>query len=274
MIPAGNSKPNIERFLGFQDEYDRYRPEAPPIVIELLTRYLGRRPSLVADVGCGTGLSTFLWKDAAETVTGVEPNSDMLSKALEKLHFLQDSAPSLSFVQGFSNQLPFSPDSVDIITCSQSFHWMDPDSTLQEVSRCLRPGGIFAAYDCDWPLVLKPDIEARYSHLIATSEALLTELQPAAEQARKWDKEGHLARMKASGVFTYAREIVFHNTENCDAQRYVGLMLSQGGIQTVLKLAPAALTQDIAGFTADVEQFFQGRTLPVLISYRMRVGVK
>ncbi|SDM55208.1 hypothetical protein SAMN05216191_11421 [Paenibacillus jilunlii] len=42
MIPAGNSKPNIERFLGFQDEYDRYRPEAPPIVIERLTRYLGR----------------------------------------------------------------------------------------------------------------------------------------------------------------------------------------------------------------------------------------
>ncbi|MNC74961.1 hypothetical protein D3C75_1264130 [compost metagenome] len=51
-------------------------------------------------------------------------------------------------------------------------------------------------------------------------------------------------------------------------------MLSQGGIQTVLKLDPAALTQAIAGFTADVEQFFQGRTLPVLISYRMRVGVK
>ncbi len=274
MIPAGNSKPNIERFLGFQDEYDRYRPEAPPIVIELLTRYLGRRPSLVADVGCGTGLSTFLWKDAADNVTGVEPNPDMLGKALEKLRLLEGSAQSLSFIQGFSNQLPFSPDSVDIITCSQSFHWMDPDSTLQEFSRCLRPGGIFAAYDCDWPLVLQPDIEARYNHLIVTSEALLAELQPAAEQARKWDKEGHLSRMQACGVFTYAREIVFHNTENCDAQRYVGLMLSQGGIQTVLKLDPAALTQAIAGFTADVVQFFQGRTLPVLISYRMRVGVK
>ncbi|KWX88539.1 SAM-dependent methyltransferase, partial [Paenibacillus riograndensis] len=58
------------------------------------------------------------------------------------------------------------------------------------------------------------------------------------------------------------------------AQRYVGLMLSQGGIQTVLKLDPAVLTQDIAGFTADGEEFFQGRTLPVLISYRMRAGVK
>ncbi|WP_379156769.1 methyltransferase domain-containing protein [Paenibacillus sp. sgz5001063] len=274
MIPAGNSKPNIERFSGYQDDYDRYRPEAPPLVTELLTRYLGRRPSRVADVGCGSGLSTFLWKDAADTVTGVEPNPDMLGKALEKLDLLGSGADAIFFVQGYSNQLPFSPCSVDIITCSQSFHWMDPSSTLQEISRCLRPGGVFAAYDCDWPLVLQPDIEARYNQLIAAADHLLSELQPAAEQAHKWNKEGHLARIKASGAFSYAREIVFHNTDNCDAHRYIGLTLSQGGIQTVLKLAPAALAKDITDFSAMVEQYFQGRTLPVLVSYRMRVAIK
>lgn len=274
MIPDGNSKPNIERFLGFQDDYDRYRPEAPRMVIELLTTYLGRRPSLVADIGCGTGLSTFLWKDAADAVTGVEPNPDMLGKALDKLRLLEDSDQSLSFVQGYSNQLPFAEGSVDIVTCSQSFHWMEPVSTLQEISRCLTPGGVFAVYDCDWPLVLQPGIEARYNELITAADDLLAGLQPVTEQAYKWDKEGHLARIKASGLFSYAREIVFHHTESCDAQRYVGLMLSQGGIQTVLKLAPAALEQDIAGFTSDVEQFFQGRTLEVMISYRMRIGVK
>lgn len=274
MIPAGNSKPNIDRFLGYQDEYDRYRPEAPPLVIELLSNYLGRRPAVVADIGCGTGLSTFLWKDAADSVTGVEPNPDMLSKAQEKLNRLDDGAQVLSFVQGYSNQLPFASEGVDIITCSQSFHWMDPASTLQEISRCLRPGGVFAAYDCDWPLVLQPAIEARYNGLIATSDALLAGLQPDADQARKWDKEGHLGRIQASGLFTYAREIVFHNTEACDAERYIGLALSQGGIQTVLKLSPASLEQEITQFSAEVKNYFRGRTLQVLISYRMRVGVK
>ncbi|QUL54706.1 class I SAM-dependent methyltransferase [Paenibacillus tritici] len=274
MIPSGNSKANIDRFLGYQDEYDRYRPEAPPLVIELLSNYLGRRPSLVADIGCGTGLSTFLWKGAAEAVTGVEPNLDMLSKAQEKLRLLDAGAEVVSFVQGYSNQLPFETESVDIITCSQSFHWMDPGSTLQEISRCLRPGGVFAAYDCDWPLVLWPAIEARYNRLIATSDALLAELQPGADQARKWDKEGHLGRIKASGLFSFAREVVFHNTESCDAQRYIGLALSQGGIQSLLKLSPASLEQDIAEFSLEVEEFFQGRTLQVPISYRMRVGVK
>jgi ubiquinone/menaquinone biosynthesis C-methylase UbiE len=274
MIPAGNSKPNIDRFLGYQDEYDRYRPEAPPLVIELLSNYLGRRPSAVADIGCGTGLSTFQWKDAADSVTGVEPNPDMLGKAQEKLDRLHSGTESVSFVQGYSNELPFSSGTVDIITCSQSFHWMDPASTLQEISRCLRPGGVFAAYDCDWPLVLNPAIEARYNGLIATSDDLLAGLQPDAEQARKWDKEGHLGRIKASGCFTYAREIVFHNTEACDAERYIGLALSQGGMQSVLKLSPASLEQDIAEFSAEVKNYFRGRTLQVLISYRMRIGVK
>jgi ubiquinone/menaquinone biosynthesis C-methylase UbiE len=273
MIPAGNSKQNIDRFLGFQDEYDRYRPEAPPIVISLLSNYLDGRPSVVADIGCGTGLSTFLWKNAADSVVGIEPNPDMLSKAAEKLK--QDTeAQAVSFIQGYSNQLPLASGSADIITCSQSFHWMEPQSTLQEIARCLRPGGVFAAYDCDWPLVLHADMEARYNLLIAAADKLLAELQPAAERAHKWDKEGHLARIQASGYFSFAREIVFHSTENCDAERYVGLTLSQGGIQSVLKTGSTALDQDIAGFSAAAEAYFGGRTLPVLISYRMRIGIK
>ncbi|AIQ49863.1 SAM-dependent methyltransferase [Paenibacillus sp. FSL R7-0273] len=273
MIPAGNSKQNIDRFLGFQNEYDRYRPEAPPIIVSLLSNYLGGKPSTVADIGCGTGLSTFLWRDAADAVVGIEPNPDMLGKAIEKLE-LDSSIQSVSFQQGYSTELPFEAGSVDIITCSQSFHWMEPSGTLQEIARCLRPGGVFAAYDCDWPLVLQADIENRYNRLITSADSLLAELQPEGERAHKWDKEGHLARIQGSGRFTFAREIVFHNTEACDAARYVGLMLSQGGLQTVLKLGSTLLNEGIADFTAAVEAYFNGRTLPVMISYRMRLGIK
>lgn len=273
MLPKGNSKQNIDRFLGFQDDYDRYRPEAPDIIIKLLTDYLGSRPSLVTDIGCGTGLSTFLWKDAADKIIGIEPNPDMLGKALDKQSQMED-AKSLSFIQGYSNELPFPSDSVDIVTCSQSFHWMEPVSTLKEISRVLRKGGIFAAYDCDWPLALERNVEKQYNQLISKSEQVLTSHLPDADRAHKWDKEGHLTRIQSSGGFSFAREIVFHHSEPCDAQRYIGLTLSQGGVQSLLKLDPSALSEDIAGYTAIVEQHFQGRTLQVLISYRMRIGIK
>ncbi|MEK4483532.1 class I SAM-dependent methyltransferase [Paenibacillus sp. FSL R5-0876] len=273
MIPEKNSKQNIDRFLGFQNEYDRYRPEAPEMIIKLLTDYLGTTPSLVADIGCGTGLSTFLWNDAADRVIGIEPNPDMLGKAIDKLSRLEEPQ-SITFVQGYSNQLPLASDSVDIVTCSQSFHWMDPESTLQEISRVLKKGGVFAAYDCDWPLSLQQNVEERYNQLISKTEELLASLLPNEERAHKWDKEGHLSRIKASGAFSFAREIVFHNLESCDAQRYIGLTLSQGGVQTVMKLDATLLEQDIADYTAAVEQHFKGRTLEVLISYRMRIGIK
>lgn len=273
MIPERNSKQNIERFLGFQETYDRYRPEAPAIIIKLLTDYLGTTPSLVADIGSGTGLSTFLWKDTATQVIGIEPNPDMLGKALEKLNRIEDPQ-SISFVQGYSNQLPLASDSVDIVTCSQSFHWMDPESTLQEISRVLRPGGVFAAYDCDWPLPLQQHVEERYNDLISKADEILAALLPDAERAHKWDKEGHLSRIKDSGHFSFAREIVFHNLESCDAERYIGLTLSQGGVQSVMKLDATLLDQDIADYAAAVEEHFQGRSLEVLISYRMRIGIK
>lgn len=274
MIPAGNSKANIDRFLGYADDYDRFRPEAPLLVTELLGNYLGRRPSFVADVGCGTGLSTLLWKDAADTVVGVEPNPDMRSTAQAKLQRLTPAAGNVSFAEGFSNELPFPSSSADIITCSQSFHWMEPVSTLREFARCLRSGGIFAAYDCDWPLVLVPHLEAGYNRLIEDANRIIAELQPETDHAFNWNKEGHLARIQESGEFAFVREIVFHNTEICDAGRFIGLMLSQGGIQTVLKLDPARLAPVIEAFSAEVEAYFAGRTLPLMASYRMRVGVK
>ena len=68
---------NIDRFLGFADLYHQYRPKAPTLIADILIQYLGRRPQCVVDVGCGTGLSTFLWENRADRVLGVEPNASM-----------------------------------------------------------------------------------------------------------------------------------------------------------------------------------------------------
>ncbi|WP_379130235.1 class I SAM-dependent methyltransferase [Paenibacillus sp. sgz500958] len=274
MIPDGNRKANIDRFLGYPNDYDRYRPEAPQLVTTLLGDYLGARPELVVDVGCGTGLSTFLWSDHADRVIGVEPNPDMRGKALDKLASLQLEGAQLSFIPGYANQLDLPSGSADIVTCSQSFHWMEPVSTLKEISRILRDGGVFAAYDCVWPPALRHTIEERYNHLILKADEVLGRIQPAEEQAQKWNKDEHLSRIRASRAFTFTREIVFHHIELCDAERYIGLALSQGGIQNVLKLGSEELDNDIATFRDAVNQHFQGKTLEVVFSYKMYIGIK
>lgn len=281
-VPEGNRASNVDRFTGFEDTYDQHRPEAPQEVVALLTGYLERKPSLVVDLGCGTGLSSFAWKDAADQVIGVEPNDDMRGKAMAKLQSLQQEGDAthgvqladIKFVSGYSNQLALPDQSADIITCSQSFHWMDPASTLKEVSRVLREEGIFAVYDCDWPPSLTWKVEQAYQELIERAEAIIDRHVETQEKAYKGNKNEHLKHIRESGVFRFSKEIVFHHMEPFTAERYTGLAVSQGGIQTVFKLKQTELNDKIAQFHALVEEHFQGRTLPVMLSYRMRLGIK
>ncbi|CAG7653871.1 class I SAM-dependent methyltransferase [Paenibacillus allorhizosphaerae] len=272
MIPEGNLKNNIERFSGYEDVYDKYRPQAPQALVQVLTNYAGGKPSLVMDIGCGTGLSSFVWKDDAQKIIGVEPNADMIGKARDNLHRI--GASHISFVQGYSNQLDAASGSVDVITCSQSFHWMEPESTLREVARVLREGGVFAAYDCDWPPTIHWSIEEAYERLVSKADVIIARLAQEEDRALKRDKGKHLSNLKNSGAFRYCKEILFHNIERFDAERYVGLALSQGGVQTVFKLGSSELDEDIETFRTRVAQYFSGKSLDVLFSYRMRVGVK
>jgi len=271
--PDHYAKNNVERFSGFEACYDENRPGAPQEAVWIITAYLGKRPSCVVDLGCGTGLSTFVWKDHADRIIGVEPNDGMRGKAEEKRSRFH-GVHHISFVRGYSDQLPFASGTVDVITCSQSFHWMEPASTLKEVSRVLRDGGIFAAYDCDWPPTVHWRIEDEYNRLINKADSITEKLADKENLARKWNKEEHLGRMRASGVFRFVKEIVFHKMEKFDAKRLTGLMLSQGGVQTVYKLGSDELNADIEAFRRLADQYFEDRTIDVMLSYRMRIGVK
>lgn len=273
MIPVGNNKNNVDRFSGYQEGYDQHRPRAPQIMVELLTRYLERRPSLVVDLGSGTGLSSFIWKAYADRVIGVEPNDDMRSKAIGTKS-IQPDVDHVTFMPGYSNQLELGDDTVDLITCSQSFHWMEPVSTLQEASRVLREGGIFAAYDCDWPPAAGWYVEEAYNQLIRRAHEIIAQHIAPDSRAEKRDKEKHLQVLRESGVFRFTKEIVFHNKEACDAARYVGLALSQSGVQTVLKLDSNALNDEIERLRSSAEAYFNRQPRETLFGYRMRLGIK
>jgi len=61
-----------------------------------------------------------------------------------------------------------------------------------------------------------------------------------------YEKAGHLARMQASGRFRFTREFMLHHVDEGSAGRLVGLALSLGSVQTLLKLGhtPAQIGLD------------------------------
>jgi len=221
---------NIERFTGFAAHYDEHRPSPPDALSGLLCQ-LARcvRPALVVDLGCGTGLSTRYWSGRADQVIGIEPTPAM---RVEAGHAGGDG---VSYHEGFSHATGLSDACADIVTCSQALHWMEPSGTFREAGRILRPSGVFAAYDYDWPPVTtSPEADAIYTECVAKSRQLESELGVSGG-VRHWSKDGHLARLRESGIFPYVRECTLHHIDSGNAARLVGLLLSQGHVQTLLK---------------------------------------
>jgi SAM-dependent methyltransferase len=247
----------------FAAHYDRYRPRPPRALLDALCRYARvTRPALVVDLGCGTGLSTRAWSGITDRAVGVEPNPAMLAVA--------EPAPGVEYREAFAQQTGLANGTADIVTCSQSLHWMEPEPTFAEAARILRPGGVFAAYDYDWPPVVEPEVDAAF---LAYQERRREARRARGIQrgADRWPKEEHLRRMHSSGRFRFCREFVLHSVEDGTAEHVSGFARSIG-----LPVADDALEEELRiDRLEEVAQRVLGeRTVPIHFGYRVRVGVR
>jgi len=152
-------------WTGDASAYDRTRPTPPPALLDLLTQLSHTpHPALVVDLGSGTGLSTAIWGERAQQVIGIEPNADMRTQAVRKIE-QHPSAAHITYREGVAQHTGLPDGCADIVTCAQALHWMEPTATLAEIARILRPGGLFAAYDYDWPPTLRWELERVYQEL-------------------------------------------------------------------------------------------------------------
>jgi SAM-dependent methyltransferase len=254
---------------GFASSYHAYRPRPPAALVDVLLQ-LARveKADLVLDLGCGTGLSTVLWAERARQVIGIEPLDEMRAVAEASSH-----VPNVRFQPGVAQRTGLPDHVADIVTCAQSVHHMEPDGTLAEVDRVLRSGGVFAAYDYDWPPVVHREAEEAFFAFMERVDAIRCRHGLESEMQR-WPKEQHLARMEHRGSFRYLKELLLHHTEPCTAERWVGFALTIGHVPPVLDLglSDAELGLDVLRETA--ERVLGARGLPWYVGYRVRVGIK
>ncbi len=262
---------NVERFMGFAEDYDAYRPAPPRALVDVLRQLAQSERPRVVDIGCGTGLSSRIWAGLAESVIGVEPSDDMRRRA-EAATAKLPGCQGIRYQSGASSETHLGDASADIVTISQALHWMPPEPTFREVARILRAGGVFAAVDCDWPPVMNAAAERAYDDFTAETRKL--EKAHGDAQVQRWAKAEHLQRIRNSGLFGYTREILLHSIEQGNAQRLVGLAMSFGGVQTLLK-AGVPQVRELLGRLAQQAQESLGETpRPWLFCYRVQVGIK
>jgi len=208
----------------------------------------------------------------AKEVIGVEPNPDMRKVALEKSE-PNEKGTDIRYVDGHSADTTLTQNTADIVCCSQSFHWMEPNSTLSEVNRILKTGGLIAPIDCDWPPVINPQAEQAYRNTIAKIKSLERN-QNRPQPIQRWSKDKHLVNIQSCGYFKYVREICMHRMETGTADRLVGLLLSQGGVEFLLKAGITEEELGITEFRALCREIPGDSPKPWYFSYRVRIGVK
>lgn len=146
------------------------RPGYSETVLRIIAKeagVLGRKDSLVADVGAGTGKLTEQLVAMELPVIAVEPNQAMREEGKKTL-------PGVKWLEGSGENTGLSSSSVDWLLMASSFHWVDLEKGLTEFHRVLKPGGCFTA------LWNPRDLKRSEFHL--TIEAKIQELVPNLER--------------------------------------------------------------------------------------------
>lgn len=127
-----------ERFSNRVADYVRSRPSYPEAALDWIRETTGiTSESVIADVGCGTGISSKLFLRRGCAVHGIEPNDAMRAAADS---FLAEF-PRFRSHRGTAEATTLPGQSVNLVVAAQAFHWFAGDAARSEFARILIPGG-------------------------------------------------------------------------------------------------------------------------------------
>jgi ubiquinone/menaquinone biosynthesis C-methylase UbiE len=235
----------LTRFSDRVEDYIKYRPSYPIAAINQILAKLPH-PIMAADIGAGTGISSRLLAEAGVQVIAIEPNTTMREAA--------QPSPGVEYRGGTAEYTNLPDKSVDLVTCFQAFHWFEPEPSLWEFHRILKPGGRLAVV---WNNRDKEEqVTREYSRLVRTAS------------------QNHPAESRMKGVesllttpyFVNVYEYTFTYQQQLDLAGLIGRALSASYVPREGK----AYTELITGLE-DLYQRFGDESGFIYIVYRTSV---
>lgn len=131
---------NRNRFGLLAKDYAQYRRGYPEDVYKIIRERLPDREIDALDVGCGTGVVTYMLATFCHSVIGTDKEEKMIEVAKE------NAPENCQFFVASAEALPFPDLSFDLIVVAQAFHWFDHEKTIKEFHRLIRPNSLIVIF--------------------------------------------------------------------------------------------------------------------------------
>ena len=154
MTTAGPERRSAEEQFGeHAAKYRNSRTHVGGENLEIVERYVakdGRYYNYGVDIATGAGFTAFAIAPFTDTVVA----TDLTSQMLEQVKAIREErgVTNVERTRVAAEWLPFKDASLDLLTCRTApHHFLDVSAWLSEVSRVLRPGGVFVLADTTSP---------------------------------------------------------------------------------------------------------------------------
>ncbi|MEX1033624.1 MAG: class I SAM-dependent methyltransferase [Cellvibrionaceae bacterium] len=124
-------------FSTASDDYLTFRPRYPEEFFDYLVD-IAPSNAHAWDCGCGNGQASVALASRFKRVSATDLSATQIAQA--------QARNNIAYQVGRAEVIEARDNSLDLITAAQAIHWFDHQRFFAEVNRCLRPGGVLAAW--------------------------------------------------------------------------------------------------------------------------------
>lgn len=124
------------------EQYAKYRLPYSTAASKFIIDAANVSQGIVADIGAGTGLLTKHFVGNVKKIFAIEPDFEMRHLAQDLIGKRQD----LEYIDGIAENTKLLDHSIDLIVAANAYHRFQPESTIKEFKRILKPNGMLAIF--------------------------------------------------------------------------------------------------------------------------------
>jgi SAM-dependent methyltransferase len=175
--------PTIEEEFALWGEFHQHRHEMRyDLVADDVRRHVPAGGTIL-DIGCGSALVADRVLDVNARYVGLDFPAHHLGYAAKRFLDMPRQLETV-FIRGDGERLPLRDGTVDVVVLSEVLeHLLEPDRAVWEISRVLRPGGVFLMTTNNASEV---PLRSPLSHLFAWIEKAIGADRPALISRRPW----------------------------------------------------------------------------------------